>query len=376
MEEKRKVKIIFSGGGTLGPVMPLLAVFQELKKRNPAWEFLWVGTKTGPEKELVKKYGLEFKSLISSKLRRYWSWRNLLDVFNFKIAFWQSLFLIGKWQPDILITAGGFVSVPLHLAAWFLGKKTLVHQQDVKIGLANKLMAHFANFISTSLEKQLEYFPRKRSIYLGNPVREGLKKGSREEAIKFFMLEPDLPTILILGGGTGALSLNRLIVSIIPEIINLAQVIHMTGSGKEVSIPFYQGQPEDQLLKERYHPVRFLDERILAHALAAADLVICRAGFSTLSELSTLGKPFISAPIPQSHQLDNAEYFLNKCGAPVFYSDKDSASKLAEEIKNLLNDPRERIFLGRDLQKAMLKNARERMAILVEEAVKKEKSVR
>lgn len=368
-----RIKIIFSGGGTLGPVMPIIALYQELQKQHADWQFLWVGTKTGPEKELVQKYGLEFKNIASAKFRRYWSWSNIFDIFNFKIAFWQSIFLIKKWQPDILITAGGFVSVPLHLAAWFLGKKTLVHQQDVEIGLANKLMAHFASFISTSLEKQLSKFSKKRSIFLGNPVRPGLKRGQKEEAIRFFMLEPDLPTILILGGGTGALSLNRLIASIIPGIVAVAQVIHMTGFGKDVSVPFYQGKQEDFLIKERYHPVRFLDERILAHTLAAADLVICRAGFSTLSELAVLGKPFISIPIPQSHQIGNAEYFLNKCGAPVFYSDREPADKLIEEIKHLLNDSRERIFMGRDLQKAMPENARERMAMLVEEIVKNKK---
>lgn len=369
-EELKRVKIIFSGGGTLGPVMPLIALFQELKKRNPVWEFLWVGTKNGPEKELTRKYGLEFKSFVSAKLRRYWSWRNFWDIINFFVAFIQSWCLIKKQKPNLLISAGGFVSVPLHLAAWYLGKKTLIHQQDVKAGLANRLMTHLASFISVSLEKQLGDFPKKRGIWLGNPVREGLLNGRREEAIKFFMLDPNLPTLLVLGGGTGALSLNKMITSAASELISEAQIIHMTGAGKEVAVPFFQGDSTDHLLKERYHPVRFLEEGILAHVLAASDLVVCRAGFSTLSELAVLGKPFIAVPIPQSHQAANAEYFSAKANTPIFYSDREPASKLKEEIKRLLNDPRERIFMGRDLQKTIPKNARERMVMLVEELVK------
>ena len=124
-ETQKKKRVIFSGGGTLGPVMPLLSVYQELQRRFPnQYEFLWIGVKGGPEKEVVQKYGLTFLVLPEAKLRRYFSWRNLTDIFNFVRAVWQSWFLIKKWQPDILISAGGFMSVPLHLAARLQKKVT------------------------------------------------------------------------------------------------------------------------------------------------------------------------------------------------------------------------------------------------------------
>lgn len=362
-------KIIFSGGGTLGPVMPLLAVFQELKKKHPDWDFLWVGTSNGPEVEMAHKYGISFSSIPEAKFRRYWSWKNVADFFKFFVALFQSVLLIRKYQPDVLISAGGFVSVPLHLAAFILKKKTIIHQQDVIMGLANRIMAMTATYICVSLPKQVEEFPKHKTIYLGNPIRESLKNGSAVMAIKNLLLDPDIPTILVLGGGTGAMSLNKVMAEIMPRVVEEAQVVHMTGKGKEIVIPRVQGRSNDVLLKERYHPVQFLDEQMLADVFAAADVVVCRAGFSTLTELAVLGKAMIIAPIPNSHQVANAEFFAEKCGAQIYNSDIESSSILLDEVKHLTSDPRERIFMVRDLQKIMPNNARERMAELVEEVV-------
>jgi len=364
-------KIIFSGGGTLGPVMPLLAVYQELYKNNPQRDFLWVGTNNGPEINVVSKYGIKFSALPESKFRRYWSWKNLADFFKFFYALYLSIILISKYQPDILISAGGFVSVPLHLAAFLMKKKTIIHQQDVVMGLANRIMALTATYISVSLPRQIEEFPKHKTIYLGNPVREGLSRGSAVGAIKNLLLDPGIPTILVLGGGTGAMSLNKVMAEIMPRVVEMAQVVHMTGKGKDVVIPRVEGRSNDLLLKERYHPVQFLDEVMLADVLALVDIVICRAGFSSLTELAVLGKAMIIAPIPNSHQVANAEFFAEKCGVQIYNSDKESANVLLDEITHLINDPRERIFMGRDLQKIMPNNARQRMAELVEEVVKK-----
>lgn len=370
-EFKKRKRVIFSGGGTLGPVMPLIAIYQELFKKFPTqYDFLWVGVKGGPEKEVIEKYGLKFVALPEAKLRRYFSWHNFCDVFNFVIAFFKSWTIIKKFKPDVLISAGGFMSVPLHLSAWLLHKKTIIHQQDVQTGLANKIMSLFASYINVSLNVELKDFPQEKTICLGNPVREGILLGKKEEAITNFLLDPNLPTILVLGGGTGALSLNKIIAEITPRVVERAQIIHMTGKGKEVVIPKKQGLNGDKFLNERYHPVHFLNEKNLADVLALTDIVIARAGFSTLSELAVAGKALIIAPIPNSHQVANAQYFADRSGAKIFFSDRDSSRVLLEEIFHLIDDPRERIFMGRDLQKIMPGNARERMAELVEEVIK------
>lgn len=364
------MKILFSGGGTLGSVMPLIAVYQELKKCHPDWQFLWAGTKFGPEKKIVQNYGLEYRSLAAAKWRRYFSWQNFIGLFVFLAAFIQSWRLIKSCRPDLLISAGGFVSVPLHLAAWFLGKTTIIHQEDIMVGLANRIMSWTADFITTAFEQNLPEFPKDKTIYLGNPVREGLLKGSKEKAISHFHLDPDLATILVLGGGTGALSLNKLVAHTASQFIEHCQIIHMTGAGKEVTVPCFHGQPADKLLKERYHPVAFLDEEILQHVLAAADLVITRAGLSTLSELSVLGKPIIMAPLPNSPQLTNAEYFSQRSQAPIFYEDKSTTLDFVKEINRLLTDHHERLLIGHNLQKIMPKEAREKMCLMIEEIAK------
>lgn len=362
------MRIIFSGGGTLGPVMPLIAVYQELKKQHPDWQYLWVGTKNGPEERLIKSYNLEYRALPSAKLRRYASWQNLWDFFVFWLAFFQARRLIKKFQPSVLFTAGGFVSVPLHLAAWCQKKTTVVHQQDVRAGLANKVMAHFANYVTTSLPASVKQFPKRKTIWLGNPVRPGVLRGSRVEAIRIFGLDPSLPTVLVLGGGTGALSLNKLISRSLGDLLDYCQIIHMTGRGKEMIVPNFAGSNRDELLKHRYHPVQFLEEDFLAHAYAAADLVVARAGFSTLSELAALGKAVLPIPICSSHQEDNARYFAERSGALVFYENKETREAFVLKIKQLLADPGELKIIGYNMSKIMPKEATAKIAFLLEEA--------
>jgi len=359
-------KVIFSGGGTLGPVMPLIAIYQELKKQFPnQYDFLWVGVKGGPEKEVVEKYGLPFVSLPQAKWRRYFSWRNFLDIFNFLIAVVKSWRLIKKWQPDILISAGGFMSVPLHLSAWMQKKTTLIHQQDTEVGLANKIMARLATHITVSLETNVKDFPAKKTLWIGNPVRSGILLGHKEEAIKNFLLDPEIPTVLILGGGTGALSLNKMIVGNVGELVKKCQIIHMLGAGKDVSVPLLKGGKVDDLIKERYHPVKFLDEAMLANVYAVSDVVVTRAGFSTISELAVLGKPFILVPIPNSHQEVNARIFWSKAQTPVFFSHQEPVGQLIKQILDLVSNKEEQLYIAHHLTKVMPKDAREKMAYLI-----------
>ncbi|MCX6778776.1 MAG: UDP-N-acetylglucosamine--N-acetylmuramyl-(pentapeptide) pyrophosphoryl-undecaprenol N-acetylglucosamine transferase [Candidatus Magasanikbacteria bacterium] len=361
-------KIIFSGGGTLGPVIPLIAVYQELQKQFPnQYEFLWVGVKGGPEKEVVEKYGLPYVTLPEAKLRRYFSWHNFLDIFNFIVAVIKSWRLIKKWQPDLLISAGGFMSVPLHLAAWLQKKTTLVHQQDVMPGLANKIMARLATHITVSLEINVKDFPAKKTLWIGNPVRPGILLGHKEEAIKNFLLDPEVPTVLILGGGTGALSLNKMIIGNIDELVKKCQIIHMLGAGKDVSVPLLKGGKVDSLIKERYHPVKFLNEGMLADVYAVSDVVVARAGFSTMSELAVLGKgkPFISVPIPDSHQEKNARIFWSKAQTPVFFSHQEPVGQLIKQILDLVSNKEDQLYIAHHLTKVMPKDAREKMAYLI-----------
>lgn len=369
-EVLKKKRVLFSGGGTLGPVMPLIAVYQELKKQFPnQYEFLWVGVKGGPEKTVVEKYGLSFIGLSEAKLRRYFSWRNFLDSFHFVQALFQSWQVVKKWQPDILISAGGFVSVPLHLIARWQKKITLVHQEDAEVGLANKIMSRFADHITVSLERNLADFPSAKTLWVGNPVREGILSGRKEEAIKNFLLDPELPTVLILGGGTGAVSLNKLIIGNLENLVKKCQIIHMLGEGKDISVPVLKGGRVDSLIKERYHPIKFLDEKTLADVYAVSQVVITRAGFSTLSELAVLGKPFIAVPLP-GHQEVNARLFWAKAQTPVFFSGQEPVSKLIKRIIDLVSNQEDQLYLSHYLKKIIPPEAREKMAFLINEIIK------
>ena len=152
------MKILFSGGGTLGPVTPLLAIHDMVTEAHPNATFFWLGNKLGPEKMTIEKFDIPFHTISSGKLRRYISFWNVIDIIRIIIGFFQSIKILWKEKPDVCISAGGFVSVPVHAAAWLLGIPTWVHQQDVVIGLANKLMAPSARVITTALEMHLNYF--------------------------------------------------------------------------------------------------------------------------------------------------------------------------------------------------------------------------
>src|SRR3989339_1814778 len=155
------MKIILSGGGTLGPVVPLLVIAEMYRKYNPAVQFIWVGTKNGPEKEMVAKHGILFYSLTAGKWRRYFSFWNFIDIFKIFVSFFSSLILLRQEKPDLLISGGGFESVPLHWVGWLLGIPCWIHQQDVLPGLANQLMSRTATKITTALKESATAFSRK-----------------------------------------------------------------------------------------------------------------------------------------------------------------------------------------------------------------------
>ena len=157
MQNNKIKKIILSGGGTAGSVTPLLAIVDEFRKEKlDNYEFLWIGTKNGPEKKLVEDAKIKFIKINSGKLRRYFSFRNFSDIFLMIIGFFQSLIVLIKYKPNLMISAGGFVSVPVALASWILRIPILIHQQDARPGLANKIMAFFAKKITVTFEKSLK----------------------------------------------------------------------------------------------------------------------------------------------------------------------------------------------------------------------------
>ena len=340
------MKIIYSGGGTLGPVTPLLAIHEIVKEKYPKVKFLWVGTKKGPERELVEEKNIKFVALTSGKLRRYISFWNVIDVFKIVIGFFQSVKLMWSENPDICISTGGFISVPLHWAAWLFGVKTWIHQQDVQVGMSNKLMAPIANQITTALEENIKHFAKRKTTWLGNPVRQEILKGSKAKALKHFKLDPKSPVVFATGGGTGSLRVNQLIVESVQHLKGYCQMIHLSGKERP------QELVERAVKHFDYYQVHQFFTEEMKDAYAVADIIISRGGFGTITEISALGKTAILIPKP-GHQEENVR-FLKEAGAAILVNeDTMDGNYLAKVIKELLSDTNKRKQMSDQLQKMM-----------------------
>ncbi len=341
------MKIIFSGGYTLGPVTPLLAIRETILQAYPEAEFLWIGTEKGPESKLISEAGIRFVSLPAGKLRRYLSFWNVVDIFKIIIGFFKSLRIIWRENPDFCVSAGGFISVPLHWAAWLFGVPTWIHQQDVVVGLANKLMAPLATIITTALEIDTKQFAKKKTFWLGNPVRKEILMGKKAEAFKKFNLQSGLPVVFATGGGTGSMRVNQLIIQSIQHLKGHCQVIHL--SGKE--------RPQDlvvraqELFSDYYQVYQFFTSE-MKEAYAAADLIISRGGFGTIAEIAALGKPAILIPKP-GHQDENVR-FLAEAGAVVLVNENTADGNfLAKTIRELLENEIKKKQLSNNVKKLL-----------------------
>lgn len=330
----RKRRLLLSGGGTGGSVTPLLAVVEQARLKNLPYNFFWAGTYEGPGQQMVESYGIPFFVLPAGKWRRYRDWRNLIAPFIVFAGFIKALVLLLKLRPMAVLTSGGFVSVPLAWASWCLRIPVTVHEQDAERGLANKLMLPFAA-LKTSVWPSSD----KDSIVMGNFIRSSVAKGNAHTVRRYFRAGADLPIVLVIGGGTGALELNRLIIEALPFLEKKVLLIHLTGENKQISaIP-----------SAYYHQQDFAGVE-LPNFYAAADVVVSRAGMGTLSELGYLRKAAIVIPIPNSHQEVNAGV-LAKHRAAIILSQKDLTPEiLSQKILGLVADNKARRRYGDTLR--------------------------
>lgn len=362
-QKNKKYNILLVGGGTAGSVVPLLGIISELKKNTYQYNFLWLGTKNGPEKELVEKININFKPIVSGKLRRYWSLKNFFDPIFIIAGFFQSLFIILKFRPNIFISAGSFISVPVAWSCALLRVPILIHQQDVKPGLANKLIAPFAKKVTVTFEKSLVDYGKK-AILVGNSIREEFieVKITKREAIQKIGLKENLPVLLVLGGGTGAMYINELIVKNIQELTKFCQIIHVTGKGKGSEI----------FEHENYRCFEFLDTFGIIKAFTAADGVVSRCGMGVLTELSYFALPSILIPIPSSHQEDNADFFKEKEAAIILNQNNINNSDFVREVKKVLSDEELRNSLKNNISSVIKYNGNKKIAEIIEKTIKNE----
>jgi UDP-N-acetylglucosamine--N-acetylmuramyl-(pentapeptide) pyrophosphoryl-undecaprenol N-acetylglucosamine transferase len=346
------MRVLLAGGGSGGSATPILAVASELRARQPDIELLYIATEDGPEAVLAAEEGIPYVGIAAGKLRRYWDTQNFTDLGRIAKGIGQSLGHVRRFKPDVACGAGGFASVPPLAAAGLLRVPVLVHQQDAVPGLANRLLIPFARQITVALPDTLAAFPPARTALRGNPVRPRVLSGDAAEGFLLFGLDPDVPLLLVTGGGTGALGLNRIVADAAPQLVTFCQILHLTGRGR--------GVPTADL-GPRYQQHELLIAE-MPHVLAAASVVLTRAGMGTLTELSALGKPTIIVPMPGTHQELNSRVFSRTEAALVFDQSNLTPGVLVQTVRNLLADDARRAALSSAIRALMPAGAAGRIA--------------
>ncbi|MCR4279889.1 MAG: undecaprenyldiphospho-muramoylpentapeptide beta-N-acetylglucosaminyltransferase [Candidatus Komeilibacteria bacterium] len=356
------MKIVFSGGGTMGSVSPLLAMAEHLLSQEnmiPS-DFVWIGTKSGPEGAVVRRQDIEFHAICSGKLRRYFSWKNFTDPFHIIVGFVQAHKILRRFKPDVVISAGSFVAVPVVYAAKTLGIKVLVHQLDIQVGLANSLAARVADTVTVSWADLLEKFPGHKPIWTGTPVRKYIIEPVSHSLNDDLHMDKSRSQLLFMGGGTGAAGLNRLVIDALPKLLKKYGVTHLTGANRSI-------KPQLSESEKRWYVQYDFAYEDFGHILQRSDLVICRAGLGTISELMAIGKPSILIPMPETHQEANAEFFARQGAAEQLDQIGLTADQLVAKIDELMEDDELRIDIA---ERAAALARRDANAAIVHEIIK------
>ena len=345
-------RIVFTGGGTGGHIYPGLAVARELQKQLSC-HIIWIGNETGLDRQIVEEAGIEFFGIPTGKFRRYFSLKNVTDIFNVAGGFWAARKLLTSMKPDILFSKGGFVSVPPCTAAASLGITVFSHESDYSAGLATKLNLPFSSRLYTAYEDTILMVREKyrgRSQVVGNPVREVFYKGDAQLGRQFLDLAPEDRILLVLGGSQGAQQVNELVKASLSELVKTYVVIHQTGPHKQIELA-----PTG-----RYKPFPYIKDE-LPHILAAAELVVGRSGAGTIWESATAGKPLILIPLAgtgtRGDQVLNARYFQRAGAAEVLLGEEASPAKLVERVQALAQDHNKRFAMAEASKKIASTNA-------------------
>lgn len=342
--------IVFTGGGTGGHFYPIIAIAEALEdivreRRLVAPRLYYFSPNIFDQKALFEN-GMTYVAIPAGKVRRYFSFLNITDVFVTAVGILWATIVLFRLYPDVVVSKGGYGSVPTILAARFLGIPLIVHESDAKPGRANLLAARFAKKIAISFESTANYFPKKAQENIartGIPVRKALARVELEGARQYLGLETGMPTILIFGGSQGSLKINETVLSALPDFVSFANVIHQTGQAhfKEVEAVARVVLAKDTHVN-RYHPIGYLSVVSLQRAAGVADLIVSRAGANSIAEIALWKKPAILIPIPESvshDQRTNAYAYARTGAATVIEEDNLTPHLLASEARHILDDP-------------------------------------
>lgn len=342
------MKIVFTGGGTGGHFYPIIAVAQKInqiiEKENIIGAKLYYVSNDPYDREMLFENGLMYEEVKAGKLRTYFSFKNFIDIFKMFFGSVNALYKIFSIYPDVVFGKGGFASFPTILAARILHIPVVIHESDSAPGRVNKWAGRFAKRVAVSFKEAADYFPKNSVAWTGQPIRSEIEASApREEALKYFKLEADLPVIFILGGSQGAEIINNAILDALPRLVTNYQIIHQTGINNFKSVV---GQAKVILdpykEKSRYMPIAFLNPLAMKMAAGAATIIVSRAG-STLFEIASWGIPSILIPFTNSnadHSKKNAFNYAHIGACSVIEEMNMTANILSSEIERITNDKR------------------------------------
>lgn len=323
-------RIVLTGGGTAGHVSPHLGLIPRLQAAG--YEIHYIGRPSGIEHEIIRPIeGVTYHSISSGKLRRYFSLSNFTDVFRVLRGIWQSYWLIRRLKPDVCFSKGGFVSIPVVIAAHWNHVPTVCHESDMTPGLANRIASRFADVVATTFPECAACLGGK-GVMTGTPLREDLFTGKREQGLALAGLPGDKPVLLVTGGSQGAQAINLALRQSLKQLLPHMDILHLCGNGNlDAGLAQLPGYRQFEYLQKEW-----------PDALATADIVLSRAGANTLSELLALHKPMLLIPYPLSasrgDQIKNAASFEKQGFAKVLPQDTLTPETLTQALLGLLGD--------------------------------------
>ena len=356
----KPIRVLLAAGGTGGHVYPAISIADAIRKKQPEAELLFVGTKDRMEWTTVPKAGYEIKSVWISGFHRRLTPQNLLFPFKLITSLMQSLTILLRFRPDVVVSCGGFAAGPVGWVAGKMGVPVVLQEQNSFPGVTNRILAKQAHTIFTAFEAAEDHFPAGKIKLIGNPVRSKLQTVRKTDAAVEFSLNPDKPVLLILGGSGGALKINETIeknLEVLHNEMNL-QLIWQCG-------PKYYPELTERISNEKYPNLRLMDYiNDMNSAYGAADLVVTRAGASTCSELMTVGKASILIPSPNvagDHQTKNAEALADH-EAAVLLPENEIENRFIKIIKELIHDDDKRNRMSENALKLSKSDAAEKIA--------------
>ncbi len=320
-------KIVMTGGGTAGHVTPNLALAPLLKEKG--YEIYYIGSYTGIEKKLVENAGIQYYGISSGKLRRYHDWKNFTDPFRVIKGFSEANQLLKHIKPDVVFSKGGFVSVPVVMAAARQHIPAIIHESDLTPGLANKLAIPFASKVCCNFPETLQYLPEGKAVHTGSPIRKELFSGSKEKGLEFTGFSADKPVILIMGGSIGSRFINNAVWDSLDELLKDFQIVHLVGKGNI---------NKDLVDRAGYQQYEFISEQ-LNDVFALTDLMISRAGANSISEILALKIPNILIPLSaaasRGDQILNAESYEKQGFSTVLQEETLTSELLIQSVNTV-----------------------------------------